>query len=146
MRKMPAFRDDLSADDQVHFAVRNGMGRIGGRLGAGERVARHHQYPGVSEELACFLGDPFDPRPDGCQALLGAAGRTGGRKWLGVTAMMALELAARPVLDEPRGAVRALHTVPAMAAEGERSVAAPVQEQHRLLAPGECLPYRLDQR
>ena len=39
-----------------------------------------------------------------------------------------------PVLDEPRGAVGALHAVAAGSAQGERGVAAAVEEQHRLLA------------
>ena len=39
-----ALGDDLGADDQVHFPVLDRLGRLGGSLRAGERVAGHHQH------------------------------------------------------------------------------------------------------
>ena len=60
--------------------------------------------------------------------------------------MVALEFAARPVLDQPGGAVRALHAVAAAAAQGQRRVATAVEEQHGLLAAGEGRPHGVDQR
>ena len=49
MRKMPAFGDDLGADDQVHLPRLDGARRLGRRVGAGHGVARHDQKPSGGE-------------------------------------------------------------------------------------------------
>jgi hypothetical protein len=48
--------------------------------------------------------------------------------------MVAGEAVDEPVLDHPGGAVRALEAVPAGAAQGQRRIAAAVEEQQALLA------------
>src|SRR5690606_22883967 len=53
--------------------------------------------------------------------------------------------AAEAVLDQPGAAVRALETEAAVAAEGERGIAAAVEEQKRLLAAREALLHRRNQ-
>ena len=53
---------------------------------------------------------------------------------LAMAAMMAPKRARETMLDEPGGALRAAESVAASAAERERSIAAPVQEEQRLLA------------
>jgi hypothetical protein len=60
--------------------------------------------------------------------------------------MVAHERAAKAVLDEPGGTVRAFVAVAAGAAERERRVAAAVEEQERLLAGVERVLHREGQR
>ena len=60
--------------------------------------------------------------------------------------MVAAQFAPRAVLDQPGGAVGALHPVPAAAAQCQRRVAAAVEEQHRLLPPVQRVADRGDQR
>ena len=51
-----------------------------------------------------------------------------------MAAMMARQPPHQPVLDHPCGAIRALESVPAMATQGQRRVATPVEEQQALFA------------
>ncbi len=53
--------------------------------------------------------------------------------------MMANERGAKSVLDQPGGAIGAFEAMAARSAERQRRVAAPVEEQHRLLAPASRL-------
>src|SRR5216683_1408070 len=73
-----------------------------------------------------------------------AAARGPIRVSLAMTAMVALQAAVEAVLDQPCRAVGALQAEAAAAAQRQRRVAAPVQEQHRLLAGGERLGERRD--
>ena len=63
-----------------------------------------------------------------------------------IAAMVALQPPAQPVRDQPGRAVRAGEPVAAGAAQGERRVAAAVQEQQRLGASREIAGQRLAQR
>src|SRR5690606_24301694 len=67
----------------------------------------------------------------------------GGRGF--VPAMVAGETTAEAVLDQPGAAVRALEAEATMAAEGERGIAAAVEEQKRLRTAREALRHRGDQ-
>src|ERR1700722_7580242 len=58
------------------------------------------------------------------------------RAALDMAAMMANEGGAKSVLDQPCRAIGAFEAMTATPAQRERRVAAPVQEKHRLLAPG----------
>ena len=77
------------------------------------------------------------PGAAGDEAALGAATGTGLGRWGGEAAMVALQDLVETMLDQPGGAVRTLEAVTAGAAEGQRRVAAAVQEQQRLLAGGQ---------
>ena len=59
--------------------------------------------------------------------------------------MMALQRAPGAMLDQPRGAIGALHAMAAVPAQRQRGVAATVEEQHRLLTARQCLGHRGDQ-
>src|SRR5262245_40470489 len=63
-----------------------------------------------------------------------------------MSAMMAHELAAEPVLDERGRAVWAFEAMAAGAAESQRCIAAPVEEQKRLITAGKCTTHGLGQR
>src|SRR3546814_18805466 len=56
-----------------------------------------------------------------------------------MAAVVALQAAGQAVLDQPGGAVGALQTMAAGAAERERGVAAPVEKQQNLLAGNQGL-------
>ena len=60
--------------------------------------------------------------------------------------MVALQPPGEPVLDQPGGAARTLHAVAAGAAQGQRRIAAAVQEEQHLLAGFQGPRRRLDQR
>ena len=81
-----------------------------------------------------FFGDALDARPAGDEMVERAAFRAGVRALFVMAAMVADELAAKAVLDQPARAVRALEAMAADAAERQRRIAAPVEEQQRLLA------------
>ena len=81
-----------------------------------------------------LLGDALDARPAGDEMVERAAFRAGVRPLLVMAAMVADELAAEAVLDQPARAVRALEAVAADAAQRQRRIAAPVEEEQRLLA------------
>ena len=53
-----------------------------------------------------------------------------------MAAMMANERGAKSVLDQPGGAIGAFEAMSARSAQRQRRVAAPIEEQHRLLALG----------
>ncbi len=85
------------------------------------------------------------PGPTGDEAVRLLAFGAGVGRGHHMAAMMAGEAMDEPVLDHPGRAVRALETVPAMAAKGERRIAAPVEEEQGLLAFLERLGERGDQ-
>ena len=60
--------------------------------------------------------------------------------------MVAQEASGESVLDQPGAAIRALKAMTAGAAQGQRRIAPPVQEQQRLLPGGEGLGQRRDER
>ena len=124
----------------------DGVGGGGRGVGAGQRVGGHHQAAGVWEQFCCFLGDAFDAGADGDERVGGTAGGALGRDRDGVAAVVALQGAADAVLDQPGGAVGALHAVATVAAQRQGSVAAAVEEQHGLLAAGQRVADGGDQR
>jgi hypothetical protein len=68
------------------------------------------------------------------------------RRRLDMAAMVAGEPRRQAMIDHPRRAVRALEAVAAIAAERQRRIAAPVEEQQRLLLGAPASRERLDQR
>src|SRR3546814_9018168 len=68
------------------------------------------------------------------------------RHRLDMPAMVAGKPPRQPVLDHPRGAIGALEAVPAGAAQGQRRIAATVEEQQHLLAARQRLVDRGHQR
>ena len=115
-------------------------------LGAADGVARHDQTPRLGEKLRRLLGDALDAGTDGREAVLRVAGGTdlGGR--LDIAAVVALQQAALAVLHQPGRAGAAGEAVAAMPAKRQRRVAAAIEKQHGLLAPGERLGNGVDER
>ena len=139
-REIVALRHQLGADHDVGFAARDGLELLAQALDPAENVARQHRHARIREALGDLLGEPLDAGAAGDEAVLGGALRTGFRPRLGVAAMMADELAAEAVLDEPGRAIRAVEAVTAGPAQGQRRVAAAVEEQQRLTADPPASP------
>ena len=114
--EVPAFGDDLGADDEVDLAGLDAGGGLGGGVRAGHGVAGHDEDAGGWEGGGGFFGDAFDAGSDGDEGVVGAAAWALGGDGFVVAAVVAGELAAGAVLDEPGGAVGALHAVAAVAA------------------------------
>ena len=107
------------------------------------KVRRQGERADLREEMRRFFGESLDARPTSGQAVDFVACRADFWPQFDVAAMVADEGGAEAVLDQPRRAVGAFEPMPAGAAERERRIAAPVEEEQRLLA---ALARRLDPR
>src|SRR5690606_33972094 len=93
-----------------------------------------------------LLLQPLDAGAHRRQAFGVAAGRTCLGARLRVAAVVAQQHPTETMLDQPRRAVRALEAMTTGAAEREWRIAAPVDEEKRLLAAGDGFADRLDKR
>ena len=130
-----ALGDELGADDDVELALRDRRELAPQPLRAARKVARQDDGARVREALRDLLGDALHPRPAGRPGnrRLPQAGQASGRRstwpqWWQTRAP------AEAVLDQPGGAVRALEAMAAGPAQRQRRIAAPVEEEQRLLA------------
>ena len=140
-RKIVALGDELGADDEVEFAPRRRVELAAQGLDPARKVGRQHQRADVGKEERRLFRQPLDARPAGGQAVGLVAVRAEFRPRLDMAAMVADERGAEAVLDQPGRAIGALEAMAAGAAEGQRGIAAPVEEEERLLA---ARPRRLD--
>ncbi len=145
MWEMMALGDELGADDQIEFAILHRLQFGPHPLRSARHVRGQHQQARLGEKLGGLLRKAFDPRATGDQRLLGPAGRAFVRSALDMAAMVADQGAARAMLDQPGRAVRALEAVAAGATQGQRRIAAPVEEKQRLFMAREILSQRLNQ-
>ena len=133
-REVMALGDELRADDDVEFA-RGDVGEfLAHALDRGDEVAGEHQHARLREQLAHFFLEPLDARADGDERILRLAFRAVRRMRHGEAAMVADELLAEAVIDQPGVAVRAGEAEAAGAAQSQRRIAAAIEEQQRLLA------------
>jgi hypothetical protein len=101
-------------------------------LRAAQHVRRQHDGARVGKRLDGFLGDALDTRPAGDRwSSVPHSGQASGTGSCGRNDGTAI--AAKPVLDQPARTVRALEPVAADPAQRQRRIAAPVEEQKRLL-------------
>ena len=143
--EMIALGDELGADDDVDRAGFHPADELGGLGRRPDRVRSDDRGSRVGEQRADLVGDPLDAGAAGDQAVLLVAFGAGAGRRHHVAAMVAGEAGDEPVLDHPGGAVRALEAVAAMAAQGERRIAAAVEEQQALLAALEIVLELADQ-
>ena len=144
-REIVALGDELGADDHVVFAARRRVELRAQPLDPAGEVGRQHQRPRVREQRRDLFGEALDAGAAGGERVGLETLRADFRPRLVVAAMVADERLAETVLDQPGGAVRALEAMAAGAAEGQRRVAAAVEEQQRLFAGGEARFDRRDQ-
>ena len=124
----------LRADDHVHLACLDRSDELRRAAGRIERVGSGDKDTCLRQAFGHFVGDPFDPGAAGDEAVGFAAfgaGLGGGRL---VPAMVAGEPVGEAVFDQPRAAIGALVAKAAIAAQRQRGIAAPVEEQQRLFA------------
>ena len=133
-RKVVALGDELRADDDVVGAARRRLQFLAQRLEPAGKVDDSTSDAPVRKQRVRLLGEPLDARAAGGQAVGLVALRAEVGPALDMAAMVADERAAEAMLDQPGRAVGALEAMAAGAAERERRIAAPVEEQQRLLA------------
>ena len=133
--EMIALGDELGADDDVDLArlhrATNSAALPGDQIVSrgDDRGAR------VGEEGRDLVGDALDAGAAGDQAVLLVAFGAQPRRRHDMAAMVAGEAVHQPVLDHPGGAIGALEAVAAGAAQGQRRVAAAVEEQQATARP-----------
>ena len=140
-----ALGDHLGADQEVELAVADLAQQLGRGRRPGQGVAGQQCGPGLGEERGDLLGQALDPRAAGRQGILGLAGRAVLGQRQHVAAVVALQAPDQAVLDQPGGAIGAVQAMAAAAAEGQRRVAPPVQEQQGLLPGRQRLKHALAQ-
>src|SRR6185437_6247197 len=137
--KVMPLGDQLGADDEVVGAFRRRIELTAQSLDPAWRIGRQHEGADVGKEGLRLFRQTLDARPAGCERIGLMTLRAKFRPPLDMAAMMTNEEAAETVLDQPRRAIGAFEAMAAVPAQGERRIAATVQEQHRLLAPAPCL-------
>ncbi|MCY1242258.1 hypothetical protein D9M72_552100 [compost metagenome] len=99
-RKVVSLGDELRADDDVRFAARNGVEFQPQPLDAHE-VRGEHDGARFWEMPLHLLGNALDAGAAGNQVIGRAAFGAGLRRLLRIAAMVALDLPAEPMFDEP---------------------------------------------
>ena len=145
MWEMMALGDELRADDEIMHTLRHFADGVF-QQAAPRQIARQNGEARLGKPLHHFLGQSFDPRPAGHELARCRAFGTLGRYRLGVTAMMAHQLFAEPVLHQRGGAIGTIDAMSAGAAQGQRRIAAPIEEEQSLVAAIEGFGHRLGQR
>ena len=115
-------------------------------FGTAGKIRRQDERPGFRQKFRDFFRQPLDAGTAGRQRIDIVAFRAMLRHALDMTALMADQRAAEAMFDEPGGAIRALETVAAGAAERQRRIAAPVEKKQRLFAGGQRLAHSRDER
>ena len=110
------------------------------------QVARQHADARLWKAQRRLFRQPLDARPHRHHLALSLAMRAGLRHRLQMPAMVAHQLAPEAMLDQRGSAVGAFQPVPAGPAQGQRRIAAAVQEQQRLIARRQRLRQLFDQR
>ncbi len=131
---MMALGDELRADDDVEAAFGDAGELFAHALDRGDQIAGEHQHARLRKQLAHLFFEALDAGPAGDEGILRLAFRAIGRMRHGEAAMVADELPAKAVIDQPGVAVRARETKAAGSAQGQRGVAAAIEKQQRLLA------------
>ncbi len=141
-----ALGDQLRADDDVELALGNRRELEAHARDPADHVAGKGGRARIGEAGRHLLRQPLDPGPDRRQAFRVAAVGTRFRPLLEMAAVVAHQHAAKAVLHQPRRAVGTLEAVAAGAAERQRCVATPIEEEEHLLLVGKRLADRLHQR
>ena len=144
-REMVALGDELRADDDVEAAFGDRVEFLPQPLDRFDQIARQHHDARVGKQRRHLLLQTLDAGTDGDKGIRRAAFRADGRTRRRKAAMMTDELTPEPMVDQPGIAVRALQAKAAGAAQRQRRIAAPVEEQERLLLARQRLGHRFGQ-
>ena len=124
-----AFRHKLRADDDIETALGDVVQFLAQPLDRDDEIAGQHQHPRLRKQFAHFFFQALDARAASNKRVRRLAFRAGGRMRHGETAMVAHEVFAEAVIDQPGVAVRAGEAKAAGAAQGQRRIAAAIEEQ-----------------
>src|SRR5262249_728929 len=124
---MMALGDELGADHDVEAAGGDIGEFLAHALDGSAQIAPNHQDPRLWKKRAPLLIQPLDARADRNERLGRSAFRAGRRIRHGEAAMMADELAAEAVIDQPGVAIRTGEAETAGAAQGQRRIAAAIE-------------------
>ena len=133
-REIMALGDELRADDDVVGAARRLLQLMAQMLQPAGKIGGENQQPRLRKQRLRFLGEPLDAGSASGQAVGFLACRADVGALFDMAAMMADERAAKAMLDQPGRAIGALEAMAAGAAQSQRRIAAPVEEQQRLFA------------
>src|SRR5512143_1851676 len=140
-----ALGHELGADDDVDLAVLDLAQGLAEIADAWREIARQQHAPRLGKEGCNLLVDAFDAGPARHERMLSRAIGAGlGDRHEG-PAMVSFEPAAEAVLDQPGRAVGAFEFEAAIPADGDRGIAAPVQEQESLLSAFQGFAYGFHQ-
>ena len=131
--EMEPFRHQLRAHDHVDLPRFGKSDEFGCAFGRVERVRSRHRHARFGHQFGHFIRDPFHSGAAGDEAIFRSAFGAGGRRRGFVAAMVTGEPLGKAMFDQPGAAIGTLETIAAMAAKRQRSIAAPVEEQQRLL-------------
>ena len=145
-REVVPLGHDLRADDDLGPPGRDGFDLFLQRPRRSEQIRGKNRHPRLGEAFGHLFGQTFHPRPHRRHPPRHPAGGAGVRHRLARPALVADEALEEAMFDHPRVAIIAANLMPAGPADGDGRIAAPVEEQKRLLP--QCLPrlYRLGQR
>ena len=133
-REMKSLGHQLRADNHVDCAALCLRDKLRRAVGAAQSIAGDQSHAGFGQQFFYLVRNPLHPRTAGHHAVRLAAIRAGvGRSGI-VPAVMAGETLGETMFDQPCAAIGALEAVSAIAAQGQRSIAATVEKQQRLLA------------
>ena len=140
-RKIVALGDELGADDEVEFAARRRVELSAQSLDPAGKVGRQHQRADVGKEQRRLLGQPLDARarrrsgcrPRGIPGRVSAGASTWPQWWQTSAARKRCSTSQAAQFGHS-------NRWPQDAAEGERRIAAPVEEEQRLLAARRAPP------
>src|SRR5262249_46559341 len=131
--EMVTLGDKLRADDEVDAAFLDLLELLAHALDRRDQVAGKHQHARLRKQRRDLLLDALDAGPAGDEAVGRLAFRAGGGLRRREAAVMADELAAEAVIDQPGVAMRAGEAKTAGTAQRERRIAAAIEKEQRLL-------------
>ena len=127
-RKVVALCYQLRADDDVYRLVFNARYELGGFFRRPESVRCRNNSAGIGQQAVNLITYALNAWATGNQGVAFAAFGTFLRRWHDMAAMMAGEPTNQPVLNHPACAIRALKTVTAGSAQGQRRISPSVEE------------------
>src|SRR5262249_1819832 len=138
--KMVALGDNLGSDDDIDMAIRDGLELLAHALDVGYEIAGQDQQAGAGKQAGNLFLKPLHSWTAGDERLRRGAMRTGVGRRHRKAAVVADEPAPEATGDPPGAAVRAGKAVAPRAAQRQRGIAAPIEEQQRLLVVVERKP------
>src|SRR5579872_954289 len=133
-RKIVALGDELRANDKVVRAGCRLIELMTQMFETAGEIGRENQRPGVGKKRLRLFSEPLDAGAASGEAVGLLARWAEMRARLDMAAMVTGELAAKAMLDQPGRTIGTLEAMAAGAAERQRRITAPIEEEERLFA------------